>query len=207
MRHAREFGSFSELQRLAADVDRERHPAEKRDNKTKEIFKAEKKITDVVVADTPGAENAPSELKRASKELTDAWFDPKSFESERVYEALGVRTFKKYVPTSGDYVYRLVWKKYFNAPDHVKPGDLASLKEFLSGTKFNEAVHTGLFALTSTVIGVQMAEGNMNGATFMAAVNTLVNVYPIMVQRYNRLRTNRNISKMEERRTGQRKIG
>jgi hypothetical protein len=36
----------------------------------------------------------------------DIWFRPKTFESERLYERLGARVIKRYVPTGGDLVMR-----------------------------------------------------------------------------------------------------
>ena len=34
----------------------------------------------------------------------DVWFQPKGFESERLYEQLGALLIKQYVPTGGDLV-------------------------------------------------------------------------------------------------------
>lgn len=161
------------------------------------ILEAEKKITDALVESTPEAEQAPDWLKETSKKIADAWFDPKSFESQETYEKIGIRTFKKFMPSCGDYVYRYVWKK-FGASDWVKPGDIESLKRMQFFTRVYETVHVSFLALGVGVIASQLSEGNVNSAAFAAVINTLVNVYPIMVQRYNRLRLYRNINKMEK---------
>jgi len=38
--------------------------------------------------------------------LLDSWFSPKRFESEPLYERLGVLFIKRYVPTGGDFFIR-----------------------------------------------------------------------------------------------------
>jgi hypothetical protein len=40
--------------------------------------------------------------------LFDVWFRPKRFEFERFYERLGVLVIKRYGPTGGDLVMRLL---------------------------------------------------------------------------------------------------
>lgn len=174
------------------------NPNEQERLEQEEIIAAEKKITDALVESTPEAEHAPAWLKETSKKIADAWFDPKSFESQETYEKIGVRIFKKFMPSSGDYVYRYVWKK-FGAPDWVKPGNIDSLKNMQFFTRVYETIHVSFLALGAGVMASQLSAGNINAAAFTAALNTLVNVYPIMVQRYNRLRLYRNINKMEER--------
>lgn len=173
-------------------------PSEQERLEQEEILAAERKITDALVESIPEAEQAPAWIKETSKKIADAWFDPKSFESQDAYEKIGVRTFKKFMPTSGDYVYRYVWKK-IGAPDWVKPGDIESLKRMQVFTRVYETIHVSFLAIGAGVMVSQLSEGNMNAAAFTAAISTLINVYPIMVQRYNRLRLYRNINKMEER--------
>ena len=163
------------------------------------ILAAEKKITGALVESTPGAEQAPGWIKEVSKKVADAWFDPKSFESQETYEKLGVRLFKKFMPSSGDYVYRLVWKKMLGFSDQVKLGDIESLKNAEYNARLCETAHVSFFALGMGVIAAQLADGNMTGAIYISALNTLMNVYPIMVQRYNHIRFKRNLDKMENR--------
>ena len=163
-----------------------------------DLLGTENELTDDLVESKPEAKQALVWLQKAITKIADAWFDPKSFESEEAYEQIGVRIFKRYMPSSGDYVFRHVWKKH-GSPDWVKHGDIESLKNMEFSTQMIETVHVCLFALYTDIMASQFAEGNINKATFLAVMNILVNVYPIMVQRYNRIRLYRAINNMEER--------
>ncbi len=156
-------------------------------------------LEQAIVQATPEAKKAPSWFRQVVKKVSDAWFEPKSFEQNpELYEKLGVRTYKKYMPTSGDLVCRLVWKR-FGAPDWVQHGSLNSLKNMEMFTRLYEVIHTTFLAVGATTMAAQLQAGQIEAAAFTAGLNTLVNVYPIMVQRYNRGRLYRTIHKMEER--------
>ncbi|KKQ08908.1 hypothetical protein A3E66_04680 [Candidatus Daviesbacteria bacterium RIFCSPHIGHO2_12_FULL_37_16] len=155
-------------------------------------------LEQAIVQATPEAENAPSWFGQVVKRVSDAWFEPKSFEQNpEVYEKLGVRTYKKYVPTSGDLVRRLVWKR-FGDESWVK-GNVDSLKSMERFTRIYEGIHATFLGVGVATMAAQLQAGQIEGAAFTAGLNTLVNVYPIMTQRYNRSRLYRTIHKMEER--------
>ena len=155
-------------------------------------------VDKAVEAATPETEKAPPWFKQVVKRIADAWFDPKSFEQNpELYEKLGVRTFKRYMPTSGDLVYRLVWKR-FGAEDLVKP-TLESMKDYEKYTRLYEGIHLTFLGLGAATMAAQLSSGQIEGAVFTAGINTLVNVYPILVQRYNRSRLYKAINRMESR--------
>lgn len=146
---------------------------------------------------TPEAEKVPPWFRQIVKKIADAWFDPKSFEQNpKVYEKLGIRTFKKYIPT-GDLMNRLVWKR-LGAEDLVKP-TLESLKNYEKYTRLYESVHLTALGLGAVTMAAQLSSGQIEGAVFTAGINTLVNVYPILLQRYNRSRLYKVINRMESR--------
>jgi hypothetical protein len=158
-----------------------------------------------IIQATPEAVQSPSWFNGAVKKIADAWFDPKSFESPEVYEKLGVRTFKKYLPTSGDLIRRLVWKR-FGDEAWVKHGDIQSLKHMEKFTRVFEGVHLAGVGVFSAAIGWELAQGDIKGAVAATAINTVYSVYSIMLQRYNRLRLYRAINRLEERHPPQNQI-
>jgi hypothetical protein len=80
----------------------------------------------------PSNEPHPPLLQR----LLDAWFSPKRFESETLYEPLGVLFIKRYVPTGGDFFIR----RYGIRIAHIR-GSLESLNHFERYTRRLEAIH------------------------------------------------------------------
>src|SRR6202048_1316402 len=82
--------------------------------------------------------------KRASVQarhhLLDAWFSPKRFETEALYERLGVLFIKRYVPTGGDFFIR----RYGIRIAQIR-GNLQSLIHFERYTRRLEAIHEIVF--------------------------------------------------------------
>lgn len=154
-------------------------------------------VDEAIQSQTPEAEKAPPWLRQVVKKVTDAWFEPKSFEQNpEVYEKLGVRTFKKWMPTTGDVVHRVFWKR-LGMGDFVKPNSIESLKNYETFTRVYEGIHLSFLAVGAATLAANLQAGNIEAAAFTAGINTLVNVYPILVQRYNRSRLYNAINKME----------
>lgn len=127
-------------------------------------------------------------INEAARRLGDVWFAPKRFESPQLYERLGIRTFKKWMPFSGDMVVRHVWKTGRKVTLSVE-----SVERMKKGTEFPEKLHlAGAFALP--IAGVLV--GQIGWAN---AANILVNIYPIMLQRYNRIRYQEVLKRMQSR--------
>ncbi len=120
-----------------------------------------------------------------AKYVLDLYFKPKSFEkSGRVYEALGVRRFKKFM-FNGDYMNALLRKAN---PNHKLIKDKSSARSWEMFTRIYESVHVGIGSLMLSRIIDRLADGDYEGAAINTAINTVINVYPIMLQRYNRAR-------------------
>ncbi|HSD55702.1 MAG TPA: hypothetical protein VLA92_00960, partial [Candidatus Saccharimonadales bacterium] len=124
-------------------------------------------------------------------------------ESPRLYERLGVRWFKKWLPTTGDVVRRRL---------HIKPGGLSGMADarykaehVIKASKVFESVHLGGVAM----FGIQQYMAVHNGITDplthskLIAAQIGVNIYPIMLQRYNRQRAIRVLGKLSARAMGQ----
>lgn len=127
-------------------------------------------------------EEPPSWLKTFVQDTIKTILEPKNFESPELYEKLGVRIYKKYVPTTGDLITRLVWKKIRinNGPE--------SLDDLLATTKFTEILHHALFAGMLLPMAGDLARGQLKSAAVTGLLNVLINAYPIILQRYNRMR-------------------
>ena len=78
-----------------------------------DVAKLNPSLEQILPVDTSEVDKVPSWFKGVVKKITDAWFDPKSFEQNpTIYEKLGVRTFKRYMPT-GDLVIKYMKKREF----------------------------------------------------------------------------------------------
>lgn len=155
-------------------------------------------LENAILEPTSEVEQAPSWFGRTVKTITDAWFDPKSFESQKVYEDSGVKLVKKYMPISGNLAARLVWKKLGSEP-WAKQGDIRSLKRMELFTRIFETTHLVSFGLGMALASEQFANHNLAGGMAYTVINSFMNVYPIMLQRYNRIRLYRAINRMEGR--------
>lgn len=120
-----------------------------------------------------------------AKYLLDLYFKPKSFErSGKIYEAFGVRRFKKFM-FSGEYMNAFLRK---SNPNHKLISDENSAKSWEMFTRANESVHlAGLTWFGYNMLN-ELADSDLDKAAVYLAVNVAVNIYPIMLQRYNRAR-------------------
>jgi len=143
-------------------------------------------------------ESPPAWFRDTVAKIADAWFDPKSFEEHTgLYEKLGVKTFKKYMPT-GDLFYLSAWKK-LTGLDAVQLNSPLSLKNMEVFTRVFETIHLVGFAVMSAEMGVFVSHQEVKSTVLASALNMLINVYPIMVQRYNRVRLYRTINQLNLR--------
>ena len=147
---------------------------------------------------TLDANQPPTWFRSTATKIADAWFDPKSFEQHPgLYEKLGVKTFKRFMPT-GDLLYQSTWKK-LTGFDMVRIDSPQSLKNMEIFTRVFESIHLAGFAVSAAEVGFFAAHQNVKPAVIAGALNILVNIYPIMVQRYNRVRLYRTINRMNKR--------
>lgn len=124
----------------------------------------------------------------------DAYFKPKPFETERLYRNLGVTVFKKYLPNGGDLAVRHGQESLM--PDRGTRRE--RLRELDTSSRFLEAMHVGMFAVSSVFTEPLVTHKEQRGFLPLAiTTNVLVNIYPIMLQRYNRLRVHRILSKID----------
>jgi len=134
------------------------------------------------------------------KKLTDWYFVPKSFErSGRLYEALGVRPFKKLVMGTFGRLHELCGydktsSKYFIGQYRSKK----SLKKFEVNTRLNELIHAPLTAYFVYKLAEDLANNNYD-VVIINGIGLLINGYCTMLQRYNRARVYNTLDKLAER--------
>src|SRR6266511_1319058 len=131
-------------------------------------------------------------MDREPRDFLDVWFRPKQFETEHLYERLGALLLKRYVPTGGDLVMQLVRRRYpqFSLFDPASPESLRRLER---GTRVAEAVHLVGFVGFSAPAVRRFSDGSLSRAGLGAALvmNLTFGLWPVVLQRYNRLRVYR----------------
>jgi hypothetical protein len=129
----------------------------------------------------------------------DLWFRPKRFESERLYVLLGARVIKRYVPTGGDMVMRSL--RRHNPDSRWVTSNLRALRRYEGKTRLNESIHLVGFA-SGTILAIsKFASGSLTPLWLAAALalSLIFGLWPVVLQRYNRLRLYRAISTCSRR--------
>ena len=126
--------------------------------------------------------------------LADKLFRPMEFEAP-LYERLGVRTFKRHLPTGGDrHANYIGWHPIRDGGVDIQE----SLTKFDRKTRVAESCHILTLAFFGVICVGFMTAGEYSVAVLFALFNLALNVYPIMVQRYNRSRLLRLLDRKRE---------
>jgi glycosyl-4,4'-diaponeurosporenoate acyltransferase len=123
----------------------------------------------------------------------DVWFRPKRFESERLYEKLGARILKRYVPTGGDLVLRRLRRR--NPAIRWVTASVHSLRSYERRTRLNESVHLIGFVGFLVLAVSKFTSGSLSAFALAVALalDLILGLWPVVLQRYNRLRLYRVI--------------
>jgi hypothetical protein len=112
--------------------------------------------------------------------LPERYFTIRSFEqSGRLYEALGVRLVKRAVRRGPLHLFN----PRLRLPPERTP---ARLRELEQRMREPETGHAWLFAAMTLVASHAAIRGWWTAAAWTMAFNVTLNVYPVMLQRYNR---------------------
>lgn len=132
------------------------------------------------------------------KQETSSWyFNPRPFERHNggaIYEKLGVRVYKKYLPTSGDLISRARGIKRLKTNDL---GRRVALENHRTQTCMWESRHLISAILLQSWAIIGGLKFGVEQFWISSVINVFVNVYPIMVQRFNRVRINLCLEKMQ----------
>jgi len=129
--------------------------------------------------------------------LPEQFYRIKSFESSgRIYERLGIRFFKHFVP-NGDYINRVI--------RHYEPGykiiyDENSIVEFEAGIRLAERCHIVSLLLVLPSVVYALILGWNGFALWLLLPNIPLHLYPVLLQRYTRARIQRVLKRGKHRR-------
>lgn len=127
-------------------------------------------------------------LLRLETDADEPYYRPTRLESDgRLYERLGVRAFGRFM-VGGEYANRIVRR----IRPSVRPvRGRTSLAAFARRTRSKEMGHLLHLLMTVPVLVLAVAVGSYGGAIAVLILDVLVDLYPIMPQRYNRIRIGR----------------
>lgn len=117
--------------------------------------------------------------------LPAEYWKPRRFEADgRVYKGLGVVYFKRIVP-NGDLINRWIRKQY---PNHRVLSDRKAMRGYLAQCLSGEKGHLVLLLMGCFTALYAWRIGWYNWAIYLTLANIATNLYPIWLQRYNRVR-------------------
>ena len=117
--------------------------------------------------------------------LPAAYYRIRPFERDgRLYEALGVRWFRRFVP-DGDLANR--WRRRHHSSFRVIPNRQAA-ERFVRRTELSEKSHLVLLLMGILSTAFAWEIGWRGWAWYLGTGNLAVNLYPVLLQRYTRAR-------------------
>lgn len=120
--------------------------------------------------------------------LSELYFTSRPFELRRngeIFERLGAKFYKKYVPTSGDVITRFRKIKRLRIAEIGRHRALVEHEIQTRKWEWRHLVSAIILQAWAIFAGISIGAEHF---WISSAINLLVNVYPIMVQRYNRAR-------------------
>ena len=120
--------------------------------------------------------------------LTLLYLKPKKIESFRgrsIYELIGISFYKKYLPTSGDLVRKWHNKQQLNPRNSTLNTELLHIEKQTRKFEFRHLVGFLFFILMIFLIDKTLSVIDL---VFLTFLNLYVNIYPIFLQRHNRIR-------------------
>lgn len=117
--------------------------------------------------------------------LPPAYYQPRPFELRSTfYERLGVRVFRR-VATNGDLINMLIRR---HAPTYRVVRSSTSLDEYCARTYYGEKWHLVLLLMGMITTIYAAYIGWFATALFLTTTNIVFNLYPVLLQRYTRVR-------------------
>jgi hypothetical protein len=132
--------------------------------------------------------------------LPNGFFTPTALErwgNSAIYKALGVHIFKDFVPTGGKSLAKQMGKPLLSGSTTEER--LTCLKAFERWTRGAETSHWIGFAAQSSLAATALESGKPLLALLPLITTTVIDLYPIMLQRFNRIRLNDTIDALTSR--------
>jgi hypothetical protein len=130
----------------------------------------------------------------------DFYFLPKRFERRGlVYKILGVEIFRLVIlATVGNFVLALRKRQALYSYFVTNSLSIKSVRRTEAWSRFNEVVHLALIFITFFIGRTIYLKGYKAGAVLLGAV-VVLNIYLVMLQRYNRVRLVKMMGLLERR--------
>jgi len=117
-----------------------------------------------------------------------SYFKPKTFEfygGKSIYEWVGIKIYKKYLPTTGDIVRKRRNITQIKINNSDKYEELYKYERKTRNYEWRHLIGTILFILLIIMLDWELT---LFDWIFLPILNLYVNIYPIFLQRYNRIR-------------------
>lgn len=118
-----------------------------------------------------------------------AWyFTPRPWEQRgngALYRRLGVAVYKRYLPTTGDLMRRWRGLKQVDLARGSRRDELVHAEQMTRRHEWRHWIGCVIFVLLAFLIDRQFTALDW---VILTALNLAINIYPIMLQRYNRVR-------------------
>lgn len=122
------------------------------------------------------------------KQLILRYFSPKTFELYRdrtIYDLIGIKIYKKYLPTTGDIVRQ---KRKITQIKISNTGKINELYKYERKTRNYEWRHVIGAIIFIGLTLMLYRKLTIFDWIFLPILNLYINIYPIFLQRYNRIR-------------------
>jgi len=122
------------------------------------------------------------------KEEMKSYFKPKKFEyyrNQTIYEFFGIKFYKKYLPMTGDIARK--WRNIIQIKLN-KSERINELYRYERQTRNNELRHIIATIVCIGLIFIVDKKLSWLDIFFLTALNLYLNIYPIFLQRHNRIR-------------------
>ncbi len=128
-----------------------------------------------------------------------SYFEPKKFEffgDKTIYDYIGIRWYKKYLPFTGDIARK--WKNLIQI-NLNKSQRIKELYRYEKMTRNYEIRHIIGIILFLVLVFLSNKKLTLFDIVFLTFLNLCVNIYPIFLQRYNRIRIIKFLNNMGEK--------
>lgn len=134
--------------------------------------------------------NIEKKKMRALRSFLLKYFKPKKFEYYRdktIYDFIGIKIYKKYLPTTGDVVRRMRQIKQIDLTKADRYEELYRYERKTRNYEWRHIIGAILFVVISFLFNSQ---SKLTAIDFiiLPILNLYINIYPIFLQRYNRIR-------------------
>ncbi len=116
------------------------------------------------------------------------YFEPKTFEfygGKTIYEWVGIKTYKKYLPTIGDIIRKRRNITQIKISNSDKLEELYNYEKKTRNYEWRHIIGVIIFILLIIMFDKKLTIFDW---IFLSLLNLFINIYPIFLQRYNRIR-------------------